>query len=112
MQTITIYKLFQINSKGILMTKELQNEIVIYQSDDGRINLDVKLENETIWLTQKQMAELFGVKAPAINKHLNNIYNEGELDKNSTISILEIVQKEGNRLVSRNTATILMLLFQ
>lgn len=43
MQTITIYKLFQINSKGILMTKELQNEIVIYQSDDGRINLDIKL---------------------------------------------------------------------
>ena len=104
MQTITIYKLFQINSKGILMTKELQNEIVIYQSDDGRINLDVKLENETIWLTQKQMAELFGVKTPAINKHLNNIYDEGELDKNSTISILEIVQKEGNRNVSRNTA--------
>ncbi len=86
------------------MTKELQNEIVIYQSDDGRINLDVKLEDETIWLTQKQMAELFGVKTPAINKHLNNIYNEGELDKNSTISILEIVQKEGNRNVSRNTA--------
>ena len=86
------------------MDKEQQNEIVIYQSNDGSINLDVKLENETIWLTQKQMAELFGVKTPAINKHLNNIYDEGELDKNSTISILEIVQKEGNRNVSRNTA--------
>ena len=95
------------------MDKELQNEIVIYQSDDGRINLDVKLEDETIWLTQKQMAELFGVKTPAINKHLNNIYAEGELDKNSTISILEIVQKEGNRNVQEiQRFIILMLLFQ
>ena len=75
------------------MDKELQKgEIIIYTSEDGSISLDTKLENDTIWLTQKQMAELFGVKTPAINKHLNNIYNEGELDKNATVSILEIVQ--------------------
>lgn len=61
----------------MMVYKEQQNEIVIYQSNDGSINLDVKLENETIWLTQKHMAELFGVKTPAINKHLNNIYDEG-----------------------------------
>ena len=87
------------------MDKELQKgEIIIYTSEDGSISLDTKLENDTIWLTQKQMAELFGVKTPAINKHLNNIYNEGELDKNATVSILEIVQKEGNRDISRKIA--------
>ncbi len=87
------------------MDKELQKgEIVIYTSEDGSISLDTKLVNDTIWLTQKQMAELFGVKTPAINKHLNNIYNEGELDKISTVSILEIVQKEGNRDISRKIA--------
>lgn len=78
-----------------------KGEIIIYTSEDGSISLDTKLENDTIWLTQKQMAELFGVKTPAINKHLNNIYNEGELDKNATVSILEIVQKEGNRDILR-----------
>ena len=81
-----------------------KGEIVIYTSEDGSISLDTKLENDTIWLTQKQMAELFGVKTPAINKHLNNIYNEGELDKISTVSFLEIVQKEGNRDISRKIA--------
>lgn len=87
------------------MEKDFQKgEIVIYTSEDGSVSLDTKLENETIWLTQKQMAELFGVKTPAINKHLNNIYNEGELNKDSTISILEIVQKEGNRDILRNMA--------
>lgn len=62
------------------------------------------MHNETIWLTQKAMAELFGVKTPAINKHVNNIYTYTELDKNSTISILETVQKEGKRDVLRDTA--------
>ena len=81
-----------------------KGEIAIYTSEDGSVSLDTKLENETIWLTQKQMAELFGVKTPAINKHLNSIYNEGELNKNSTISILEIVQKEGKRDILRNIA--------
>lgn len=87
------------------MGKDFQKgEIIIYTSEDGSVSLDTKLENETIWLTQKQMAELFGVKTPAINKHLNNIYNEGELSKDSTISILEMVQKEGNRDILRNIA--------
>lgn len=81
-----------------------KGEIIIYTSDDGTVSLDTKLENDTIQLTQKQMAELFGVKTPAINKHLNNIYQEQELDKDATISILEIVQKEGNHYVLRNVA--------
>ena len=81
-----------------------KGEIVIYTSEDGKISLDTKLENDTIWLTQKQMAELFGVKTPAINKHLNNIYKENELKEQATISILETVQKEGKRNVSREIA--------
>ena len=76
-----------------------KGEIIIYTNADGSVSLDVKLEQDTIWLTQKAMAELFGVKIPAINKHINNIYREEELQKSSTISILEIVQKEGNRNV-------------
>lgn len=78
-----------------------KGEIIIYTSEDGKILLDTKLKNNTIWLTQKDMAELFGVKTPAINKHLNNIYQEGELSQDATISILEIVQKEGKRNVKR-----------
>lgn len=78
-----------------------KGEIVIYTSDDGKVSLDTKLENNTIWLTQKGMAELFGVKTPAINKHLMNIYKEGELNQDATVSILEIVQKEGSRSVKR-----------
>ena len=59
------------------------------------------IKDETIWLTQKAMAMLFGVQVPAINKHLSNIYMDGELEEESTISILEIVQKEGNRNIAR-----------
>jgi len=65
------------------------------------VRIEVFLHNENVWLTQKRMAELFGVGIPAISKHLNNIYNECELNKSLTISILETVQKEGNRDVKR-----------
>ena len=58
--------------------------------------------DETFWLTQKRMAELFGVEVPAINKHLSNIYETDELDKEATISILETVRQEGTRMVKRN----------
>lgn len=88
-----------------MQNKDLsKGELIIYKSEDGNISLDAKLENDTIWLTQKQMADLFGVKTPAINKHLNNIYKEQELKQDSTISILEIVQKEGTRTISRKKA--------
>jgi len=78
-----------------------QAEFLLYKSDNGEIKIEVSLHDETIWLTQKQMAELFDVNIPAISKHLNNIYDEGELNKKATISILERVQKEGDRQVSR-----------
>lgn len=79
-----------------------ESNIILYETEDGKVNVDVILKDETIWLTQKSMGELFDVNVPAISKHLNNIYEEGELKKNSTISKMEIVQKEGNRNIKRN----------
>ena len=81
-----------------MKSEELKNgndQIVIYQTPDGVINLDVKLENETVWLSQKQIAELFGTKRPAVTKHLGNIFNSGELDENSVSSILEHTANDG-----------------
>lgn len=84
------------------MNEENQSEIVLYTTADGKIKIDTVLQNETIWLTQKKMAELFHVNIPAISKHLSNIYEEGELKRDSTVSKMEIVQQEGSREVSRN----------
>lgn len=66
-----------------------QGEIILYQTPDNQTALEVRLEEETVWLTQAQIAELFGTKRPAITKHLINIYKSGELIENSTCSILE-----------------------
>lgn len=76
-------------------------EIVIFNGEDGDVNVQIDAINETIWLTQKGMAQLFGVGVPAVNKHLSNIYEEGELKQEATISKMEIVQKEGVREVKR-----------
>lgn len=84
--------------------KELKElSFLMYTSKEENISVNVVVKDETIWLTQKAMAELFGVGIPAISKHLKNIFDEGELDRFSTISILEIVQKEGNRNIKRDT---------
>ena len=77
------------------------SEILIYQSPAGNIKVDVRLENETVWLTQKLMAELFHVKPQNITMHLKNIYEAGELDEKSTCKDFLQVQKEGNREVTR-----------
>ena len=74
-----------------------ENKIIIYQTEDGQTQIDVRLENDTVWLTQKQIAELFGTKRPAITKHLKNIYDSEELDENSTCSILEHMGNEGKQ---------------
>ncbi len=76
------------------------NEIILYQPDET-IKLEVRLENETVWLTQQQMAELFGTQRQAITKHLKNIFDCEELERSSSSSILELLQKEGNRMVRR-----------
>lgn len=78
-----------------------QMEMVLYHSDEGDVSVDAYIMNESLWITQKAMAELFGVQVPDISKHLTNIYDEGELDKEATVSKMEIVQKEGNRNVRR-----------
>ena len=79
------------------MTEILNDKIIIYQSEDGKTQLDVKLEQETVWLTQKQIAELFGTKRPAITKHLKNIYASEELTEESTCSILEHMGNDGRQ---------------
>ncbi|NNH95008.1 cell filamentation protein Fic [Pasteurella multocida] len=78
------------------------SEFLLYCSDDEKVRLNVLIKDENIWLTQKAMAELFDVNPPAINKHLSNIFAEGELEQGSTISKMEIVQQEGHRHVKRS----------
>lgn len=81
------------------MTKELQ--YLLYNTPQESIKIDVLVKDETLWVTQKAMAALFGVQVPAISKHLKNIFEEGELREAATVSILETVQKEGQRNVNR-----------
>ena len=78
------------------------NEILIYQSPDNQAQVDVSLDKGTVWLTQKQIAAVFGTEVPAINKHIKNIIKEGELTADPTISKMEIVQQEGGRKVNRS----------
>lgn len=76
-------------------------DIIIYQTDDGLTKIDVKVQNETVWLSQQQMAELFSTSRTNVIEHINNIYLEEELNKNSTCQNFRQVRKEGNRNVSR-----------
>ena len=78
-----------------------EGRIVLYAIGDTNIYVDVVFKDETFWMTQKALAELFDVNVPAISKHIKNVLEEGELEENSTVSILEIVQTEGRREVSR-----------
>ena len=78
-----------------------KGQILIYQTEEGQTRLEVRLAGETVWLTQKAMAELYQTSVPNINIHIQNIYNEGELRPEATIKDFLIVQKEGTREVSR-----------
>ena len=82
--------------------KDEFTDFLLYTSPAGDVKVEVILNNETVWLSQKSIAQLFGVNVPAISKHLENIYETGELIKGATISILETVQIEGSREVKRN----------
>ena len=73
---------------------EQKSEIVLYQPE-GSVSLEVRLENETVWLTQQQISELFGTGRQAITKHLKNIFASNELDENSVCSILELTAADG-----------------
>jgi len=74
-----------------------ESNFILYKTEDGKINVDVVLKDETIWLTQKSMAELFDVQRPAITKHLKNIFEDGELEKNQVCSNLEHTATDGKR---------------
>ena len=74
-----------------------ENQIIVYQPNET-VRLDVRLENETVWLTQEQIASLFGTKRPAITKHLANVYKSGELEREGTCSILEHMGNDGKQL--------------
>jgi len=78
-----------------------QGKFLLYTGKDGAVKVEVFFQGETVWLTQKAIAELFGVKVPAINKHLKNIFESGELTREATVSIMEIVRSEGRREVGR-----------
>ncbi len=79
----------------------MENKIVIYEDKNGEIKLDVSFENDTLWLSQKQLEVLFGRDKSVISRHIRNIFKEEELDKNSTVAKNATVQKEGNREVIR-----------
>ena len=81
----------------VTMYGSSNESVVVYRSEDGTLKLDVQLKEESVWLTQEQIATLFGTQRPAITKHLNNIFNSGELDRASTCSILEHMGNDGKQ---------------
>jgi hypothetical protein len=78
-----------------LSTQDQTTEFLLYTAPNGDIKVEVLLNNETIWLTQERMAELFGVQRPAITKHLKNIFETGELDEKLVCSVLEHTTEHG-----------------
>lgn len=90
--------------KDTLSTNENQGEIVIYQTDDGDTKIDVCFVDETVWLTQAQLCELYQTSKSNISEHIKNIFDEGELDEISTVRKFRTVQTEGERTVTRNVS--------
>jgi hypothetical protein len=86
------------NNKAFTMTN---SEILIYQNQDGNIKIDVRLEEETVWLTQAQLCELFQKSKATISEHIKNVFEEGELDPIATVRKFRTVQMEGSRNVER-----------
>lgn len=84
------------------MAENNDSEIIIYASEDGSTRIDVRMLDETVWLTQAQMADLFGKSVKTINEHVKNIFNEGELEPSPTIRNFRIVRAEGAREVTRD----------
>ena len=90
---------------GLLPSGEVdggKNEIIVYQPEGGEFHIEVRVDQDTVWLTQAQMAELFDVQRQVVTKHIKNIFEIHELDEKATSSILELVQKEGPRMVRRS----------
>ena len=87
------------------MDLENNTQILMYQTDDGQTQIEVRMEDETVWITQAQMAELFQTSTQNITIHIKNIYEEGELEEDSTCKESLQVRQEGNRTVKRQTKT-------
>lgn len=83
------------------ITDNIFTELLLYKTPNGKVKVEVFLRDETIWLTQARIGELFGIDRTVVTKHLQNIYSEGELNKNSTSAKIARVQNEGNRAVTR-----------
>jgi len=76
-----------------------RSKFILIQTPDGAVSMDIFFQEETVWLTRKTLAELFGVQAPTIAKHLTNIFESGDLSREATISKMEIVQSAGEQQV-------------
>ena len=81
---------------------DMFGEILIYQTEDGLTKINVNMQNETVWLTLDQMAELFQRDKSTISRHINNVFKEGELKREATVANFATVQLEGDRTVKRN----------
>ena len=88
-------------SEVLSSSPESEGEFLFYMAPDGAVKVEVFCRDETVWLTQKALAALFGVQVPAIAKHLKNIFESGELQREATVSKMEIVQTESQRRVIR-----------
>ena len=84
------------------MNEENKGQIILYQSEDGQTKLEVQLQDDTVWLSLDQMAELFQRNKSTISRHIKNIFEEGELKADSTVAFFATVQNEGSRRVERN----------
>jgi len=84
-----------------LPERQPESEIILYQTEDGRTRIQCRLQGETLWLTQQQMAELFGVDKSRVSRHLKNIYESGELSPEATVALYATVRQEGSRQVNR-----------
>jgi hypothetical protein len=87
--------------KEQISSSDIQNKIILYTTADGKVTADVFFANNTFWLTQRTMAELFGINIPSVSRHLKNIYESQELSFEATVSKTETVQMEGERQVTR-----------
>ena len=93
----------QISTSGSELSQKEQNQIILYRPNDT-ISLEVRLENDTVWLTQAQIVVLFNSTKSNISEHIKHIYADGELEKDSTVRFFRTVQNEGHRIVTRNVA--------
>ncbi|MFN9530228.1 MAG: hypothetical protein ACK575_02045 [Cyanobacteriota bacterium] len=86
---------------GTLWSRQAFDQVILLQAADGQVSLDVRLEADTVWLSQAQMAELFGRERCVISKHIGNVFREGELEAESTCAKFALVQTEGTRAIQR-----------